>query len=61
MELPDKIPFSDSGQYKLGAVTYEVTAHFCSDEDLKRKICALLSAQLKNPQNRTVVYNQKSR
>ena len=47
MELPDKMPFSNDEKYKLGAVTYEVTAHFCSEaESLKSKIDHLLKTEL---------------
>ena len=47
MELPDKMPFNCDGKYKLGAVTYEVTAHFCLEaETLKSKIDHLLKTEL---------------
>ena len=46
MEPENKIPFNNSSAYKLGAVTYEVTAHFCSDGDLKNKIFLLLKEKL---------------
>ena len=47
MELPDKMPFSNDEKYKLGAVTYEVTAHFCPEaESLKSKIDHLLKTEL---------------
>ena len=47
MELPDQIPFNNDEKYKLGVVTYEVTAHFCSDaESLKAKIDHFLKTEL---------------
>ena len=37
------IPFKEHTKYKIGAVTYDVTAHFYDDkETLKSKIISLL-------------------
>ena len=41
------VPLPNKNEYKVGAVTYEVTAHFCSEtESLKSKIDDLLRADL---------------
>jgi len=37
------LSFKENEKYKVGAVTYDVTAHFYAEkETLKAKICALL-------------------
>jgi len=43
----EKMVLPEKSKYKLGAVTYEVTAHFCSEaETLKSKIDHLLKTEL---------------
>ena len=60
MELSDRIPFSNSDNYKLGVVTYEVTAHFCLEADsLKTKVNRLLISDVqKNNSIRTFAGSQ---
>jgi len=42
------LPFINNTKYKVGAVTYDVTAHFCDErETLKSKICTLLTEEIR--------------
>lgn len=45
MDAPKKniVPFTEKTKYEIGAVTYDVTAHFYDDEEtIKSKINSLL-------------------
>jgi thiamine biosynthesis protein ThiC len=46
----ERLSLPQKSTYKHGAVTYEVTAHFCSEtESLKSKIDYLLKSDLQKP------------
>lgn len=42
------LPFINNTKYKVGVVTYDVTAHFCDEsETLKSKLCTLLTEEIR--------------
>ena len=63
MNNPDKniVKFKDNEKYKVGAVTYDVTAHFNDEgEILKSKVSALLTEDIRKTNSCKNVENSHS-
>jgi len=56
-----RVDFSDHTDYRIGAVTYQVAAHFNEDgKTLKSKIDHLLTEEIQNSNHHTFAAEQKS-